>query len=142
MGYGRTGTFQVSDHLGLSSELLSHAGRSVTRSYYRGAAGALLVYDITKYALFTLKHLVITHSPLGDRHSRDYHDGWPTRAPWPVLSSQPSLSAVRVTGKKTGKLNGPRQADGPRKTVRITSHQLYACFHLMLHTPETHASIL
>jgi GTPase SAR1 family protein len=28
--------------------------RSVTRSYYRGAAGALLVYDITKYDLFII----------------------------------------------------------------------------------------
>lgn len=33
--------------------------RSVTRSYYRGAAGALLVFDITKYVIFNqvLNHL-------------------------------------------------------------------------------------
>jgi GTPase SAR1 family protein len=29
--------------------------RSVTRSYYRGAAGAILVYDITKSVAITLR---------------------------------------------------------------------------------------
>src|SRR5689334_11584159 len=31
---------------------MSHAGRSVTKSYYRGAAGAILVYDISRRSTF------------------------------------------------------------------------------------------
>lgn len=34
--------------------------RAVTRSYYRGAAGALIVYDITKYASLIIAHSVFS----------------------------------------------------------------------------------
>lgn len=44
--------------------------RSVTRSYYRGAAGALLVYDISRYIFFANNNikkslcLVVKHTML------------------------------------------------------------------------------
>lgn len=38
--------------------------RSVTRSYYRGAAGAILVYDITKSVTIVLKGSLVYGSHL------------------------------------------------------------------------------
>ena len=53
MGYSWTGTIPVgtSDSVLLCLLIYQYSNRSVTRSYYRGAAGAILVYDITEYVL-------------------------------------------------------------------------------------------
>ena len=52
------------------SDLMLQAGqeafRSITRSYYRGAAGALLVYDITRRDTFN--HLVRSSHPHHQTH--------------------------------------------------------------------------
>jgi len=56
VGYGWARTFQVCVLLTLCGfEVFNKlSNRSVTRSYYRGAAGAILVYDITKYVQVTI----------------------------------------------------------------------------------------
>ena len=45
------------------------AYRSVTRSYYRGAAGAILVYDITKSVISNHCYGLHTHSLYNSRES-------------------------------------------------------------------------
>ncbi len=39
-------------HHRFSNLMSNEPGRSVTRSYYRGAAGVILVYDITKFVTY------------------------------------------------------------------------------------------
>ena len=48
MGYSRTRAVSVCDKLLFLRDSHNLQYSSVTRSYYRGAAGAILVYDITK----------------------------------------------------------------------------------------------
>lgn len=50
----KSGSGSLSD-TGIFYDILQLYYRSVTRSYYRGAAGAILVYDITKLVAIVLK---------------------------------------------------------------------------------------
>lgn len=63
MGYCRSRAFPVRCAFGVicSNPDTNTGNRSVTRSYYRGAAGVILVYDITKL-VHLLVFTVFTHS--------------------------------------------------------------------------------
>lgn len=104
--------------------------RSVTRSYYRGAAGVILVYDITKSVL--VGNLAIYLNRLfflvAVKRSLTYPSGLPTREPWPVhILSRCWLGINRIV-KKIVRWNGRRRADGQLKMVTIVSPEL-ACFN-------------
>ena len=51
---GRQVTMQIWDTAGLETF------RSITRSYYRGASGAILVYDVTRFQHNISSHLIIS----------------------------------------------------------------------------------
>ncbi|VDQ09730.1 unnamed protein product [Trichobilharzia regenti] len=69
--------FQVNDQR-VKIQIWDTAGqerfRAVTRSYYRGAAGALLVYDITRKPTFNLIFLIGNKADLEEQRDVTYEE--------------------------------------------------------------------
>jgi hypothetical protein len=98
MGYCRSGALPVRRAFDVtySNPDSSTENRSVTRSYYRGAAGAILVYDITKLVYSFLSIALILIAFTDSRDSFLNMSQWLTDAR--ALAS-PHLVAVLVGNK-------------------------------------------
>lgn len=96
--------------------------RSVTRSYYRGAAGAILVYDITKSVPLSVVVQRHSYPPIVGVLSSTYLGGYRMLEPLRVQTLSSFSSGISQIERRIGKSTGPRLVGGQRRTVRPSSY--------------------
>lgn len=85
--------------------------RSITRSYYRSAIGAFLVYDITRYQAI--------HSE--EKHLNTSRNGLKKSKPMEMLRCRSCLWGTKLTWSNRGKYQLRRVVSLPRRRVSILS---------------------